>query len=81
MNLKHALAGAAVALTALFSLVPSAMADSVVSGFGSGAGQTFNPQGLAVSASTGDLYVADQNNNRIDVFDPNGQFAKAFGWV
>lgn len=80
MNWKDALAGALVALVALFSLAPAAMADAVISGFGSAAGKTFNPQGIAVDASTGSLYVADENNNRIDVFDSTGHFAKAFGW-
>src|SRR5262249_55574750 len=50
------------------------------SGPGEGAGKTNHPQGLAVDFETGRLYVADQGNHRIDVFEANGQFAMAFGW-
>jgi DNA-binding beta-propeller fold protein YncE len=48
--------------------------------FGSGAGQCENPRGLAVDDSNGRVYVADRGNNRIDVFEPNGDFVNAFGW-
>ncbi len=46
---------------------------------GTGAGQLFNPAGLAVNDVTGDLYVADQGNNRIDQFDADGNFIRAWG--
>jgi hypothetical protein len=36
--------------------------------------------GVAVSAQTGDVYVADSGNHRVDVFDANGAFLYAFGW-
>ncbi|MDD5731577.1 MAG: hypothetical protein PHU42_01680 [Patescibacteria group bacterium] len=38
---------------------------------GSGNGQYNNPRGLAVDNS-GNVYVVDQNNNRVDVTDANG---------
>ena len=47
---------------------------------GSGAGQCENPEGVAVDRETGRLYVADVDNNRVDVFDSTGNFIKAFGW-
>ena len=52
---------------------------------GSGAGQcgvssSLSLRGLAVDSETGRLYVADQANNRIDVFDEAGTFIFAFGW-
>jgi hypothetical protein len=57
---------------------------------GSGAGQlalqpsnaelSLAGSGLAVSAQTADLYVADSNNHRIDVFEASGAFLRAFGW-
>ena len=53
---------------------------------GSGAGQCAVPtsfsslRGLAVDNETGRLYVADQGNNRIDVFNEAGTFIFAFGW-
>ena len=50
---------------------------------GSGAGQCGAPsslRGLAVDNETGHLYVADQGNNRVDVFNEAGAFIFAFGW-
>ena len=53
---------------------------------GSGAGQCASPiginelRGLAVDYKTGRLYVADRNNNRVDVFKEDGTFLFAFGW-
>lgn len=80
--------GAVVILAAavlLLLLAPAVEADSVISEPGSGAGQTIRPQGLAVDfkpggPETGRLYVADEGNNRINVFDPTGQFLMSFGW-
>ena len=71
-----------VALIALVLLVyvSAAGADTVVSEPGQGAGQASEPQGLAVDQETGRLYVADQDNDRVDVFDAEGHFEKAFGW-
>ncbi|HXR60584.1 MAG TPA: hypothetical protein VN732_04580, partial [Solirubrobacterales bacterium] len=37
------------------------------------------PQGIGVDGSTGDIYVADRNNFRIDRFDPTGEFLLAWG--
>jgi len=45
---------------------------------GSGQGQLAEPRGLAAD-SRGNLYVADTKNNRIQVFDGNGQFVREFG--
>ncbi len=45
---------------------------------GSGPGQLAEPRGLAADAR-GNLYVADTKNNRIQVFDANGQFVRSFG--
>ena len=40
--------------------------------------------GIAVSDATGDLYITDTNNNRVDEFDPSKppseQFIRAWGW-
>ncbi len=47
-------------------------------GPGTGAGQLNGPTGVAVSGS-GEVYVADNLNNRIDVFDASGSFVRAFG--
>lgn len=45
---------------------------------GSGEGQFRAPKGVATDA-TGNLYVADSQNHRIQVFDANGVFLRQFG--
>jgi hypothetical protein len=47
---------------------------------GAGAGQLNNPRGVAVDQSNGNLYVTDQGNRRVDVFNAAGVFEGAFGW-
>ncbi len=41
-----------------------------------------NPQafGMAVDRASGDIYVSDAGNNRIDEFDGSGNFVRAWGW-
>ena len=46
---------------------------------GGGAGQLYNPRGVATDSS-GDVYVADSSNSRIDEFSAAGAFIKAYGW-
>lgn len=70
----------AIALAVVAMAAPAASADTVISGFGEDAGQTFDPGQIALSAADGNLYVADRNNNRVDVFAANGEFVKAIGW-
>jgi hypothetical protein len=47
---------------------------------GPGPGQLNRPQGIAVDQANGNLYVTDQGNRRVDVFNPGGVFEGAFGW-
>jgi hypothetical protein len=47
---------------------------------GSAAGQLSSPAGLAVNATTGDLYVADRGNNRVEQFTSAGAFVRAWGY-
>lgn len=47
---------------------------------GSGAGELLEPAGVAVNDATGDVYVVDRGNNRIDEFEGNGTFIRAWGW-
>jgi DNA-binding beta-propeller fold protein YncE len=44
---------------------------------GSGPGNLSNPTDMAVGPD-GNVYVIDANNNRIEVFDPNGNFVKTW---
>jgi hypothetical protein len=37
-------------------------------------------EGVAVSRQTGDVYIAEQDNHRVEVLDPNGRFLYMFGW-
>ena len=72
-----------VAVSVLLSVLLFAPTTSAATSFcsnGSGAGQCERPEGVAVDRETGHLYVADVENNRIDVFDAAGNFIKAFGW-
>lgn len=71
-----------VAFAAIFLFLPTSTASAfkVISETGSGAGSTHEPRGLAVDVETGRLFVADTGNNRIDVFDQNGNFERSFGW-
>jgi DNA-binding beta-propeller fold protein YncE len=47
---------------------------------GSDAGETLEPNGIAIDQQSGDVYVADTLNRRIDKFDEEGNFLLAFGW-
>jgi phosphodiesterase/alkaline phosphatase D-like protein/sugar lactone lactonase YvrE len=47
---------------------------------GSGDGQLASPKDIAVSASNGDIYVADTGNHRIVRFDSQGDFISTWGW-
>jgi streptogramin lyase len=81
---KHTLEALAAALTitGLFALPPVAGASlSVVTawgGPGTGPGQFSVPQGVAVNAA-GNVYVVDENNDRVEKFDSNGRFLLQFG--
>jgi NHL repeat len=47
---------------------------------GAGAGQFEEPAGIAVNHSTGDLYVADRQNHRIQQLTEDGDFIRAWGF-
>lgn len=68
-----------IATACLLSLAASASAEIPFCTFGSGQGQCNSPEGIAVDRSTGDVYVADRVNNRINVFDEGGNFLRTFG--
>jgi aldose sugar dehydrogenase len=47
--------------------------------FGRGVGQLSGPTDIAVDSSSGNVYVADTDNNRIQVFSSNGTFISKWG--
>src|ERR1039458_8498943 len=47
---------------------------------GSGASALSGPSGVAVNDSTGDVYVVDKGNNRVEQFSLTGTFIAAWGW-
>ena len=42
-------------------------------------GQFNNPHGIAVVRSSGDVYILDTGNNRVQKFDSNGNFVLKWG--
>src|SRR5215475_14671373 len=77
------IAGAVGALTfALGAATAHASLLSPVSTFGtpgSGNGQFQSPLGVAVQASSGNVFVVDSGNARVEKFFPDGSFISAFG--
>ena len=67
-----------LALAGVFSGTVQA-APRTVAEVGSGPGRVNEPRSVAVDQSSGDLYVADRNNFRIDKFGPEGEFLLAWG--
>lgn len=47
---------------------------------GAGAGQFSGPRGVAVDQGTGDIYVADSGQARIEKWSSSGTFEMAWGW-
>ena len=69
-----------LAITVAGSYAAAASAQLTFGTFGFGAGRAEDPEGVATNPVSGDVYVADSGNSRIDVFAPNGSFLFAFGW-
>ncbi|HXS47147.1 MAG TPA: hypothetical protein VN756_06760, partial [Solirubrobacterales bacterium] len=66
-------------LFALFAAFAQAAPETVAE-FGEKAGQVRGPEGVALNRASGDLYVADNSNHRIDKFDSDGNFLLAWGF-
>jgi len=72
---------ALLALAALALLAaPAQAAPTKIAGWGHGPGRVNGPQSVAVDQGSGDLYVADSNNKRIDKFNAAGEFLLAWGY-
>jgi hypothetical protein len=74
---------ACLAFTLCFALLAAGRASAAVPSFGAwgqGAGEFEEPQGIAVNQGSKEVFVADRNNNRVDVFSGSGVFLRAWGW-
>jgi hypothetical protein len=83
---KIGLSCAAAILTLAFAATSASARPAVTFATeGHGAGQVSYPDGVAVDQSggeptSGDVYIAEANNRRVDVFNGKGEFQLAFGW-
>jgi hypothetical protein len=68
-----------LSLLSIFAVSQAGAAPTTIAGEGEGAGQVNDPTSVAVDQATGDLYVADTNNRRVDKFGPSGEFLSAWG--
>jgi hypothetical protein len=62
----------AIAMLAALAMSSLSSADLQVCTVGASAGRCTSPRGVAVDFETGNLYVADNGNNRVDIFKSNG---------
>ncbi len=62
------------------SVDPAIAVPSQFGSEGEGAGQLSAPRGVAVDRTSGDVFLADQMNERVDRFAPEGEFKLAWGW-
>jgi hypothetical protein len=74
----HFLLTLATTAMLLLLLAASASADTTICPNGTSPGKCTNPQGVAVDNETGRLFIADQGNNRVNVFAEDGSFVKSF---
>jgi hypothetical protein len=76
---RYGLAALGASLLILLAFTASASAAIPFCPPGSGAGQCNSPKGLATDWETGHVYVVDQGNKRINVFESDGTFLSSFG--
>ncbi|HEX5990620.1 MAG TPA: hypothetical protein VFY75_10470 [Solirubrobacterales bacterium] len=63
-----------------FEICVPAAGDACKGGASSAANGSMNaPQGIAVNQSSGDVYVTDQGNRRVNQYDGEGHFIRSFG--
>jgi hypothetical protein len=86
-RLRAALAITVAAIATLLTALPAHALpgrghahSSTFGSSGAGDGELSAPGPVAVSESTGDVYVLDRSNDRIEQFGPEGQFISAWGW-
>ncbi len=59
---------------------PGAIIDFTFGGSGSGASQLSRPYSVVVQPGTNDVFVSEQSNFRISVFDAGGHYIASFGY-
>jgi hypothetical protein len=74
------LVGGLLLLSASASALPGHQFTAAFGSAGAGGGQFNSPQGVAINESSGDVYVVDSANNRVQRFDAKGTFLEAWGW-
>jgi len=84
MRFLVAVAAALGVAAGVFSFLPtSALAFEIhlfsTSFAGEGEHALSNPQGVAVDEATGEVYVVDSANHRVEIFSSSGAFISAFG--
>ena len=81
---RRSLLALSVACVALLQVASAAHAEltyqSSFGSAGSGAGQFARPAGVAINHATGDLYVVDRGNHRVQQFTEGGSFVRAWGY-
>jgi DNA-binding beta-propeller fold protein YncE len=83
LRIASAASGEATGGDETFTPPPFPLVHPVLATFGaagSGAGQFSGLRNLALNQSTGDVYVADTGNHRVERFLADGTFVSAFGW-
>jgi hypothetical protein len=84
MRALRCLLGVVVVVVCLL-VVGGGVAVAVPASFGGGDGEesgqiSREAAGIAVEQESGDVYVADHTNERVDKFGPSGEFLFAWGW-
>jgi DNA-binding beta-propeller fold protein YncE len=68
------------ALVAGLSVASAATLEKTWGSYGSGDGQFAGPHGMAIEQDTRNVYVVDRGNDRIEKFDPHGNFLRKWGY-
>jgi hypothetical protein len=77
---RAALWGSALATVIVLGLTVSGASALQFGSRGTGAGEFIEPHGVAVEQESGDVYLADRNDSRVEKFTADGQFLLAWGW-
>jgi NHL repeat len=85
LRARQMLAAFLLSASAMFLLFTGAAGATVAfnssfGGEGAGAGKFSEPAGMSINNSTGDLYVADRHQHRIQEFTGAGSFVRAWGY-